>query len=587
MITRRAPLTTWDPTARTAEVTFATAAPVPRRDACGPYLEILDPAGLRPVTNVPVLDSHRRQSLDDHIGHADALHVAAGECRATVTFSANARKAQRVTADLTDGASFGVSCGYVVHAWREGKDASGRRTMTAADWSLHEISLVAVPADASAGLRKEQSMESEIITAEPAAPPPPPVIERASVNAEIRSIARVAGLDRSWTDGQIDGGATIDAARAAAFEAMRARSAAVATVRTATVGTDFNDPEIRARAMGEAVYARIQPAHQLSEQARPYAGMSFAELAVDCLRTRGFSTTGLSQGGRIERAMQTTSDFPLLLADTVNRVLRASYTAAPATVKDLARASTLKDFRARYRLQLSAAPNLEPVNEHGEFKSGALVESGSTAIRLSTYGKIISFTRQVLVNDDLGAFADPSRMMGQAAARFEANQLAGLVEANPVMQDGFPLFSAAHGNVATTPAPITEDSLSDARLAMRMQTGLIGELISVTPKYILVGPTRETEAEKVLTAIQARSTADVNVFSFLTLKVDPRIGSEWYVVADPAEVDGLEYAHLEGEQGPQVASQVGFEIDGVSIRVRLDYGAAFSDWRGWYRNAGA
>lgn len=285
--------------------------------------------------------------------------------------------------------------------------------------------------------------------------------------------------------------------------------------------------------------------------------------------------------------MQTTSDFPLLLADTVNRVLRQSYTAAPATVKGLARASTLKDFRARYRLQLSAAPTLEPVNEHGEFKSGALVESGSTALRLSTYGKIISFTRQVLVNDDLGAFADPSRLMGQAAARFEADQLAGLVAANPIMQDGAALFSVAHRNLAATPSAITQASLSAARLAMRQQTGLIGELISVTPKYLLVGPTRETEAEQVLTAVQAHKTQDVNVFAFLSLKVDPRIGSEWYVVADPAEVDGLEYAHLEGEQGPQVASQIGFEIDGVSIRVRLDYGAAFADWRGWYKNAGA
>lgn len=268
MITRRAPLTTWDAASRTADVVFATGTPVARRDARGAFLEILDPAGLRPVANVPVLDSHRRQSLDDQIGHADGLHIAAGECRARITFSANASKAQRVAADLTDGARFGVSCGYVVHAWREGKDASGRRTMTATDWSLHEISLVAVPADASAGLRKDQHMEIETVTVEPPVAPPPPTVERAAVNAEIRSIARVAGLDRSWTDGQIDVGATVEAAHAAAFQAMRARSDAVATVRSVTIGTDHNDPEIRARSMGEAVFARINPGHQLSEQAR-------------------------------------------------------------------------------------------------------------------------------------------------------------------------------------------------------------------------------------------------------------------------------------------------------------------------------
>jgi hypothetical protein len=45
------------------------------------------------------------------------------------------------------------------------------------------------------------------------------------------------------------------------------------------------------------------------------------EIARDCLLTRAFQTTGLSSARVIERALQTTSDFPLLLADTVKDAL--------------------------------------------------------------------------------------------------------------------------------------------------------------------------------------------------------------------------------------------------------------------------
>jgi phage major head subunit gpT-like protein len=193
-----------------------------------------------------------------------------------------------------------------------------------------------------------------------------------------------------------------------------------------------------------------------------------------------------------------------------------------------------------------------------------------------------------MVNDDLGAFADATRRMGQAAAAFEANFLAQMVAANPQMSDGKALFHADHGNLAGAGTGINVDSISAARLAMRMQKGLLGELIAVAPKYILVGADRETEAEKAVSTITPVQSQEVNPFqNKLEVVVDPRLSGAWYLVADPAEIDGLEYAYLEGSAGPQITSEVGFDVDGVRFRVRLDFGGGFVDWRGWYRNAGA
>ena len=89
------------------------------------------------------------------------------------------------------------------------------------------------------------------------------------------------------------------------------------------------------------------------------------------------------------------------------------------------------------------------------------------------------------------------------------------------MSDGQPLFDATHGNVSSTGAAPSETTLSAARLAMRKQTGLGGGLIDVTPWAVLIPPDMETATEKLLTAIQAVRTDEVNPFAQLRLIVEP------------------------------------------------------------------
>lgn len=124
-----------------------------------------------------------------------------------------------------------------------------------------------------------------------------------------------------------------------------------------------------------------------------------------------------------------------------------------------------------------------------------------------------------------------------------------------------------------------------ARLAMRRQTAPGGMLIDVTPRFVLVPPELETTAEQVLSVIAATKTEDANPFSNLTLLVEPRLTDtgQFYIVADPATVDGLEFAYLEGAPGPQLETKVGFEVDGILFKVRLDFGGGWIDYRGWHR----
>ncbi len=45
--------------------------------------------------------------------------------------------------------------------------------------------------------------------------------------------------------------------------------------------------------------------------------------------------------------------------------------------------------------------------------------------------------------------------------------------------------------------------------------------------------------------------------------------------------------YAQGNEGPQVENRFGWDVEGVEIRVILDFGAGFIDHRGWFQNAGA
>ena len=595
LITRRSPVTpsSVDAANRTVRVIWSTGAAVLREDFLGPFQEVLslDPSHVRldSLIGASVLDSHQQNGLRNVLGVVTDAGIAHATGWAVVKFSSRP-DVEPFWNDVKDGIARNISVGYTVAKWSE-TTAAGKRVKTAFDWTPREISFVAMPADAGATTRASPmtTEPAEVVTT-----PAPALETRAAVNTEIRALVRSFNLDTTVADGLIDRAASADEARLAVMAELEKRQATAPRIRTDTVvvGTSHDDPATRAAWMGEALYTRLDPTFSPSDPARQYVGLTLPEMGREILRLRGISTTGMAAGSVITRTLHSTSDFAIILGDTVGRTLRKAYEAAPSGIRQLARQVTVKDFRAKTAIQLGEAPTLEKVNEHGEFASGTMAEA-KESYKADTFGRVIGLTRQAMVNDDLGAFSDLSRRFGQAAAEIDAQLLVDLIEQNagtgPTMDDTHPLFHAAHANLASTTGAPSETTLSAGRLAMRKQTGLSGSLVRVTPKFILLPAELETTTEKVLAAISPAKTADVNVFSgALTPVVEPRLSSatRWYITASPAEIDGLEYCYLEGAPGPQIESRNGFEVDGVQIRVRLDYGAGFTDWRGWHCNHG-
>jgi Caudovirus prohead serine protease len=459
----------WNAEQRTFSVVVTSGADVPRVDARGPYLErpSMD-QNWRALVGSPVLNAHNRTDIKNILGSVIDVAVHGREVRATIRMSKSAEGEAAVQAAL-EGHLRGISFGYRIDATKESIE-SGQRVVTITKLTPVEISLVPIPADPLAVIRGATGNNEPVIT------------DRAGINAEIRQIARTAQLPQSWIDSQIDGSSTVEATRAAAFAHLQLRSAAAESIRVASTGIgghDATDPEWRVRTIGEALYCRMSGTAP-SEAARPFAGLSLVEIARDTLRLRGLSTTG-SPATIMERALLTTSDLPAIMADSVNRTMRQAYTAAPSGLKRVARQSTARDFRAKFRIQMSSAPTLLPVNEHGEFQSGSIADQEET-YKLATFGRIIGFSRQAYVNDDLGALNDITRRMGVAAAQFENQFLVDLFLSTANMSDGHPVFHADHGNLAGAGAVISETSLTAGRLAMRQQMEPGGQLILLSQK---------------------------------------------------------------------------------------------------------
>ena len=69
--------------------------------------------------------------------------------------------------------------------------------------------------------------------------------------------------------------------------------------------------------------------------------------------------------------------------------------------------------------------------------------------------------------------------------------------------------------------------------------------------------------------------------------LDAASATAWYLAAETGQVDTVEYCYLDGAEGPVIEPEVGFEIDGLAYKCRLDFAAKAIDFRGLYKSPGA
>jgi hypothetical protein len=412
----------------------------------------------------------------------------------------------------------------------------------------------------------------------------------------IYDLAGRLNLERSFAEDLVKRGTDIGEARRLILDQVAAKSEETRTFSQVSIPLGGRNEAITRRdAVANALLHRYSPTlFQLEDAARQYRGMTLLELARESLGNVGVNTRGLSRDEVATRALHSTSDFPEILSAVTNKTLRQAYEAYPRTFMLFCRQVLATDFKAMHRVQLGEAPQLLEVGESGEFKRGTLGES-KESYKVKTYGRVVAITRQTLINDDLDAFTRIPAMYGNSIAQLESDVVWGVITANPAMADGNALFHTTHKNLAGTGAALAVEAVGAARAAMAKQTGLDKKtVLNVRPAFLIVPASLELKAEQMVAQnLVPAATSNVVPQSIRTLAPisEPRLDAvsetAWYLAASPNQIDTIEYAYLEGQQGAYIETRNGFDVDGVEIKCRLDFGAKAIDWRGLYKNPGA
>ena len=638
-----------DDASRTFEVLWTTGAQVRRyswaRDEEFDEELVVSPNAMRLDrlnAGAPFLNSHASHRLTDILGVVEngSIRIEGGSGFARIRLSER-DEVEPIWRDIKSGIIRNVSVGYRVHRFErvakaDRTDGGQRALYRAVDWEPLEISAVAIGADPGAGMRagigpsdarqfpcaittKGRNMPEDTIAAgvdETRAAPAPaqtPAIPQAapaapdaeSIRAEERSrvstimtLCARHDLGSDLANDLITRGVSIDAAREAVLDALGEANPLGRTIELAPAQARGTGDAAYRDAVADAIMHRAAPSlHAVSPQSREFAFRSLMDLARHAVERAGVNTAampdmeiaGFAMGMR-SAGYHSTGDFPAILSSVVNRTLRAAYDATPRTFGAWSTRVTVRDFRPVDRLQIGNAPDLVKVPEGGEFTYGTATE-GKESYAIATYGRIIGFSRQMLINDDLRAFDRVVQSFGASAANLESDILYSILLSNPAMGDGTALFHANHGNLGTA-AAITEESLTAMLRAFAVQKDLDGRAITVLPRNIIVPPgKRMVEIHKQLATTTPGSTAEVNPYSnrFSVVEeirlVNTAGPDPWFAATDPA-FGAVEYAYLAGQEGLYTEHRVGFEVDGIEFKARHDFGAKAIDWRGLYKNPG-
>lgn len=574
-----------------------------------------------------LLFNHDRDKV---IGKIERAWLEDNRAYAEVTFDDD-EFADSIFNKVKSGTLKGVSVGYRVGEYTdvhiEESFAQGRikgPCYVASKWEPYEISIVSVPADTTVGVNRslndfnvvsivqeeeisemgekqnqnnevgtDQQRHGETPSATPVAGTEVPQDNARGAEEVIRAIeeerARVSNISElcrhfgvNATD-YINNGVSLAEAQRSVLAIVEERKAPKANLEMGQQEEDkYRD------AMSDAILLRggVQ-LENVAPGAQELRGMRVRSMFEEVLAREGVANTHrMGEEELLRAALTGTSSLPGILSAAANKSMAKGYQAAQTTFEQFTTVGSNTDFKEATRYRLSEAGSLFEIKENGEFVQDELTE-GSAKTKVLTYGRGFSFTRQMIVNDDLSALTRiPSLYAAQAKRGINRLVYKALAEAK---------FTAKDGNLAATGAALSLATIDEARQAMRKQKNLRGEeFLNITPKYLIVPTKSEFLARQLLT-----STSDPNATHYgvtnplmgsLQIITDAELDAldtdAYYFLADQMLMDTIEVTYLNGNQRPVIESQVAFDTLGIRYRIYMDYGVTVVDTKGIYKNAG-
>lgn len=288
-----------------------------------------------------------------------------------------------------------------------------------------------------------------------------------------------------------------------------------------------------------------------------------------------------------------------ILSNVANKAMLAAYEAVESVVTQFCSETDVNDFKEVTRYRLTGNGVFEKVGPDGELKHATLTEEAYKN-RIETFGRMIALTRQMIINDDLGAFLQIPRIIGRMSALKREEAVFELLLSNPSN-----FFSTTNRNyISGVDTALSIDALQLAEQKFRDQTDVDGKPILIRPAILLVPTSLAVTARRLFNETRVNETTETgkpkpadNPFAGMFRPVvSPYLNAQglagssakaWYLFASPADVAAAEIAYLRGRRTPTIESgETSFNTLGMQWRGYFDFGVAMQDFRAAVKSKG-
>ncbi|MBE3144800.1 MAG: ATP-dependent Clp protease proteolytic subunit, partial [Planctomycetes bacterium] len=240
---------------------------------------------------------------------------------------------------------------------------------------------------------------------------------------EITARCKKHNLPEAFAAGLIDKNVSLEKAIPQILDEIEKKVTPITPETTVTKDVSDKLRDIAPKALLVSL-GRVKDKATIDEVKKSSAPRDLHGLIRDCLSIEGRVTaseinrlTDTELGGHaIRMAAMGSSDLPSILADTMNREFMGGFEEAPTTFQEVCAETENPNFMTKSMTKLSGFSDIDEIPEGMNFKQGKFSDKKET-IAVTTHGKMLTLTRQLIVNNDTAAISLFPRSMSAAMKR--------------------------------------------------------------------------------------------------------------------------------------------------------------------------
>jgi len=327
----------------------------------------------------------------------------------------------------------------------------------------------------------------------------------------------------------------------------------------------------------------------------PYKSIKQAYMDI----TGDVNMTGMAPADRRFTESLLTTDWTSIMAATMNRRMVRDYGMLGLdTWRVFTDVVSVNNFKQQERVRFGGYANLSTVSQGAAYLPIVSPTDEKATYTPAKRGGTEDITLEMMVNDDVGSVTKIPQRMARAAAQTLHEFVYDFISpaVNPVIYDSKVLYiTDDHANYATVALAADGVELSAARARMKKQVMKDNsKRLGIRARYVVVPQDLEAIAYGLCAPAYGQYN---NVPTFLQYQgLIPIVvdywtdATDWCLVADRADVVGLEIGFVNGNETPELfVSDIPnagayFTNDKITYKIRHIYGGAVTDFRAFCGN---